>query len=110
MIGWTLAHTSRTDSKVLLIRCTWGGKSVSRQFKPPCGRPFDSAGRLYKALIPNLQTALGNLTQIPPNDFYDPRYDEAKVAGFFGITAGMIYIMKMPYPMKELEMSHTRHT
>jgi hypothetical protein len=83
MMGWTLLVAAHTQSKVLLIRCAWGGKSLFRAFKPPCaGRR--NAGHLYKELIHRIQTALGNLSQILPNDFYyDPQYDEAEVAGFF---------------------------
>jgi hypothetical protein len=86
MFGWTVADAllANDDSKILLIKTSWGGKSLTVDFRPPSsGMPPDGknptdtshVGVFYRKMIQEVKDTLGNLSTIIPGYTDEMGYD-----------------------------------
>ena len=94
-LGFGMSLAEKIDAPILIIKTSWGGKSLHYNFRPPSAGPYelnereqaaenaqqirDNAGLNYRMMIKAVQEVLGNLKQHHPAYDGDAGY---KMAGF----------------------------
>ena len=78
----------------LIIKTAWGGKSLSKDFRPPGA---GNTGEYYKLMTEHVKKVLGNLKT------YNPTYDEKagyEIAGFVWFQGWNDLVDRYTYPKK----------
>jgi len=93
--GFGLSIAEKIDGPILIIKCSWGGKSLNYDFRPPSAGPYEldakqkasgkadeikeNAGRFYRLMNEHVQKVLKDLKTYHPA--YDPQAGY-EIAGF----------------------------
>ena len=68
--GWAVGDAfnrgTDDDSKVLLLKVSWGGKSLAEDFRPPSSS--GTTGPNYLSMIENVRNTIANITHIFPEE------------------------------------------
>ncbi len=101
-LGFGMSLAQKIDSPILLIKTSWGGKSLHYNFRPPSAGPYElaekelesnnaaqikaDAGLNYRLMIEKVNDVLGNLEDHHPD--FDSRvgYDLAGFVWFQGFN------------------------
>ena len=93
--GFGLSMAKKVEGPILLIKTSWGGKSINYNFRPPSAGPYQlndkekaggkadeikkNAGLNYRMMNESIQNVLGNLKENHPAYDADAGYE---IAGF----------------------------
>jgi len=79
--GFGLSIAQKVDGPILLIKTSWGGKSLNVDFRPPSAAPHENAnaGQCYRLMNEEVHKVLSNLKENHPA--YDPAAGY-EIAGF----------------------------
>lgn len=101
-LGFGMSLAERTEAPILLIKASWGGKSLHYDFRPPSSGPYElsekevasdkadeirsQAGAHYRLLMEQVETVLADVGSHHPS--YDPTvgYDLAGFVWFQGFN------------------------
>lgn len=101
-LGFGMSLAKRIKSPILIIKTSWGGKSLNYDFRPPSAVPFklsekqqaspkaeeirQNSGRYYRLMLTKVKEVLGDLKKQHPQ--YDPSvgYDLAGFVWFQGFN------------------------
>ncbi len=101
-LGFGMSLAERTEAPILLIKASWGGKSLHYDFRPPSSGPYElsekeaasdkadeirsQAGAHYRLLMERVETVLADVGSHHP--LYDPTvgYDLAGFVWFQGFN------------------------
>lgn len=94
-LGFGMAMANKIDSPILIIKTSWGGKSLEYDFRPPSAGPYKllekqqaadnkdqiekNAGHFYRQMSKQVNKVLGDLKSYHPD--YDPKAGY-EIAGF----------------------------
>jgi alpha-galactosidase len=101
-LGFGMSLAEKLDAPILIIKTSWGGKSLHYNFRPPSAGPYqlsekeqaaddtakikEDAGLNYRMMTEKVSEVLGNLKEYHPNFDESAGYDIAGFVWFQGFN------------------------